>query len=249
MNLHLAGKRVLVTGSSRGIGLGIARAFAREGCRVMLNGRNHAALSTAAKECGAHHCVADVTQPSEPARLVAETVQVLSGLDILICNVGSGRSVLPGQETYEEWLRMLHINFFSVTNMVEAARATLAQSGGAIVCISSICGVNILPGAPLPYTIAKTALNAYVKGIARPLGQHSIRINAIAPGNVLFPGSVWEAKVQEDTRAVQAMLEREVALARLGQVEEIANLALFLASANSAFTTGAVFVVDGGQVR
>jgi len=88
-----------------------------------------------------------------------------------------------------------------------------------------------------------------VRGIARPLALENIRINAVAPGNLLYEGSVWEQKLAEDASAVQAMLNREVALRRLGKSEEIADFVAFLVSPRSAFSTGAVFIVDGGQVR
>ena len=143
---------------------------------------------------------------------------------------------------------MLSINLFSATNAVAAATPLLKANGGAIVCISSICGVEAL-GCPLAYGAAKAALNSYVRGAARELGGSNVRINAIAPGNVLFSGSVWEHKLAENREAVQGMLEREVALGRLGTPEEIADMTAFLASSRASFTTGAVFVIDGGQVR
>ena len=133
--------------------------------------------------------------------------------------------------------------------MVEAGRQVLAASRGAIVCISSICGQEVVPGAPLTYSAAKAALNAYVRGMARPLGKDGVRINAIAPGNILFEGSVWQRRINEDAVAVEQMLERDVALAKLGTPGDIANLALWLATPAASFCTGSIFVADGGQVR
>ena len=133
--------------------------------------------------------------------------------------------------------------------MVEAGRSALASSQGAIVCISSICGQELIPGAPLTYSVAKAALNAYIRGIAYPLGKEGVRINGIAPGNILFDGSVWQRKVQDDAKAVEQMLLRDVALAKLGTPQEVANLAIWLASPIASFCTGSIFVADGGQVR
>lgn len=250
MNLELAGKTALVTGSSRGLGLAIARSLHREGCHVMLNGRDAATLERLARDIGERVAAvaADVTDPEACRNVLEKTQQRFGGIDILVCNVGNGRSVPPGHENSAEWRRMLDLNFASTTNMVQAATEMLARRQGVIVCISSICGIETL-GAPVTYSIAKAALNAYVKGMARPLGQRGIRINAIAPGNLIFEGSVWDKKTRENPAAVQEMLQREVALKRLGTPEEVADFALFLASPRAAFATGGIFVVDGGQVR
>jgi 3-oxoacyl-[acyl-carrier protein] reductase len=115
--------------------------------------------------------------------------------------------------------------------------------------VSSICGLEVIPGAPITYSAAKAALHAYIRGIARPLGKHGIRINAVAPGNILFEGSIWSRNLTGDSDSVQAMLERDVALARLGAPHEIADLVAYLASPRAGFATGGVWTLDGGQVH
>jgi 3-oxoacyl-[acyl-carrier protein] reductase len=250
MNLSLNGKRALVTGSSHGIGEAIARALVAEGCRVMLNGRKQAPLEALAAELGAaaEFCVADVTKAADCAKLAREADARLGGIDILVCNVGSGASVPPGEENTAELQRMLELNFLSATQMVEACAEALAKAKGNVVCVSSICGLEVL-GAPVAYGAAKAALNHYVQASARPLGRRGIRINAVAPGNILFEGSTWAKKTAADPAAVQAMLERDVALARLGKPEEVASLCVFLASPRATFITGSIQVIDGGQTR
>jgi NAD(P)-dependent dehydrogenase (short-subunit alcohol dehydrogenase family) len=138
---------------------------------------------------------------------------------------------------------------WSATNVVEAARDALAASKGVVVCISSICGLEVIPGAPVTYSAAKAALNAYVRGISRPLGKLGVRINAIAPGNILFDGSVWSRKLAEDSQAVQDMLSKDVALGSLGTPADVASLVAYLASPRCGFATGGVWTLDGGQLR
>jgi 3-oxoacyl-[acyl-carrier protein] reductase len=145
---------------------------------------------------------------------------------------------------------VMDLNLFAATNMMEAARPLMARgsSDRAIVCISSIAGMAAL-GAPVTYYAAKAALNATVRGLARPLALEGIRINAVAPGNILSPDGTWARKIAENKQAVDDMLQREVALRRLGTPEEIADVVAFLASPRAAFITGSVMVADGGQLR
>jgi 3-oxoacyl-[acyl-carrier protein] reductase len=252
MQLQLQGKSVLVTGSSKGIGRAIAEAFLAEGAEVAFNGRNADDLKRVIAgqiEGKAIAVDGDVSKPDRAREVVNGVLAAFGKLDVLVCNVGSGRSVPPGLETPQEWLKVFEQNLWSATNMVEAAKQALTKTRGTIVCISSICGQEVVPGAPLTYSAAKAALNAYVRGVARPLGKDGVRINAIAPGNILFEGSVWHRKVDEDAAAVEQMLARDVALAKLGTPKDVSNLALWLASPAASFCTGGIFVADGGQVH
>lgn len=252
MQLSLQGKSVLVTGSSRGIGRSIGEAFLAEGSQVAFNGRNLSDLELVVASNSDGKAIAicgDVSKPDQANGVIKRTLEAFDKLDILICNVGNGRSVPPGAETHAEWLRVFEQNLWTTTNMVEASKEALAQTQGAIVCISSICGQEVIDGAPVTYSVAKAALNAYVRGIARPLGKAGIRINAIAPGNIIFDGSIWQRKLVEDSISVEQMLHRDVALAKLGTPTDVANLALWLASPAASFCTGSIFVADGGQVH
>jgi 3-oxoacyl-[acyl-carrier protein] reductase len=249
---EFAGKKVLVTGSSRGIGLEIAAKFASAGATIALNGRDAEMLDVAASSLGPSPSVAivgDVSDPAQANAVLADAASRLGGLDCVVCNVGSGASVPPGNETPDEWHRVFAVNLWSATNTVAAATPYLEQTGGSIVCISSICGVQTIPGAPVTYSAAKSALNAFVAGISRPLGAKGIRINAVAPGNIVFDGSVWQRKLREDAAAVEAMLVRDVPLRRLGTPQDVAELVLYLSSPRASFATGQVWTLDGGQVR
>jgi 3-oxoacyl-[acyl-carrier protein] reductase len=250
MDLDLSNKTALVTGSSSGLGLGIAQALHHEGCNIILNGRSQQRLektaSTFIERVRALRC--DVTSFQECAQM-AQTIKLESQeIDILVCNVGSGASVAPGCESPDEWKRVFDLNFFSTTNTIQALRPVIKKHGGTIICVSSICGLEVLD-APLTYSCAKASLNHFVKGIARPLANEGIRINAVAPGNLDFPGSVWERKQKKNIEEVQKMLQEQVCLSRLGTPSEIGKLVAFLASTASSFSTGGIYVADGGQIR
>ena len=250
MRLDLNGRIALVTGASRGIGRAIADELHGEGCRVALNARTAEPLRAAADALpGAIAVAGDVTRPEEARRVVREALAACGSIDILVCNVGSRRSVPLGQETAEEWQRVFQLNLWSATNMIEAARDALVQSKGVIICISSICGTETVSGAPVTYSAAKAALNAAVRGLARPLGRQGVRVHAVAPGNILFEGSVWARKQAEDSLAVDEMVQPDVALGRLGTAKEVAELVAFLASARAGFASGGVWTLDGGQTH
>ena len=250
MDLNLNGKNVLITGSTSGIGLQIARSFYEADSNVILNGRNDLKLQNVINSMpGSCGFVADVTIPEEANNLINFVKNKVKSLDILICNVGNGKSVAPLEETYEEWQKSFAINFWSVTNVIQYSLELLTVNKGNIVCISSICGNESISGAPITYSCAKAALNHYVKTISKPLANKGIRINAVSPGNIIFNGSSWAIKRNNDEMFVESYLQENVPLKRFGIPEEISSIVCFLSSENAAFTTGSLFTIDGGQTK
>lgn len=249
MDLQLYNKVALVTGSSKGIGKAIALTLFEEGCKIVLNGRNQTLLKKTSQSINnSKFIVADVTKPNECKKLIRTIIRLYGRLDILVCNVGDGKSAPPGKETLTEWKKMFEINLLSATNIIEASQDELSITKGSIVCISSISGLNVI-GAPIPYSVMKSALTTYVKNASRPLGEKNIRINAIAPGNIMFKGSVWEKKKIENPSLIKKILKDEVSLHRFGKAHEVAELTAFLLSSKSSFITGSVCVIDGGQIK
>lgn len=249
MDLNLKNKIALVTGSSKGIGQEIAKSLKNEGCIVILNGTDEQLLKKTSKSLGnLKSIVCDVTKSDQCKKMIKTVVAEYGRLDILVCNVGDGKSVLPGNETAKEWNKMFEINLMSATNVIESSKFILSKSKGTIVCISSIAGLNVL-GAPTAYSAMKSALNMYVKCSARPLGEKNIRINAIAPGNIFFKGSIWEKKKKENPSLVKKILKDQVSLHRFGKPNEVGDLVAYLASSRSSFITGSVVVIDGGQLK
>ncbi len=254
MDLNLTNRVALVAGSSRGIGRSIAAALLAEGARVCITGRDAASLSETTASLKQQYPAAQILEATgdlTDATVIAATIQAIQqkwgALDILVANLGSG-SGKPGWEQDEaEWQRLFNLNFFGSVRLAQAAISAMAN-GGSIVFISSIVGIEAT-SAPLPYSAAKAALLNYSKNLARAVADKNIRVNSIAPGNVLFPGGSWEKHLAARRASVEEYITKEVPQQRFGTPEEIAALATFLCSDVSAFTTGACYVMDGGQTR
>lgn len=245
----LTGKNVVVTGCSRGIGLSILEQFADNGASVIANSRSLSELKAATSHLKNCICISgDVTVPAEANNLIIEATKYNKSIDVLVCNVGSGASVPPGEETLDDWHSMFSKNFYSCINVIQAAKPFLS-AGSSIVCVSSICGKEVIPSAPIAYSCAKAALNFYVKAASHHLGQIGIRINAVVPGNVLFDGSVWDKKLKSNYIEVKKNIESEVPLSTFASPLDIAETVMWLSGNNAKFITGSLLTVDGGQTR
>jgi 3-oxoacyl-[acyl-carrier protein] reductase len=256
MDLELERKRILVTGSSQGIGLGICESFVREGARVMITGRNEPKVNAARESISAAFedaevlgFVGDLTSDSVRGNLVSYVDSEWDGLDVLVLNLGSGRSVPGLAADSTEWSRVLELNLISGLSTLTRCEGLLKKGDSTnVVVIGSIAGSEAL-GAPYTYGAAKAALQHATKAASRDLGRDGIRVNLVSPGNVFFEGGTWDLKLKDNSSNVESMLETEVPLRRLASVQEIADVVVFLASERAAFVNGAVVAVDGGQTR
>jgi 3-oxoacyl-[acyl-carrier protein] reductase len=257
MDLGLQNKVVFVAGSSRGIGRAIAAELLAEGARVVLTGRDEASLSRTHTELETPHSRdrilavgGDLLDRSLVDEALAVTVRRFGAIDHLVANIGTGRGHTGWDQPDAEWQRLFATNFFGSVGLTQAALPYLIANpeGGSILYIASIVGREAT-AAPLPYCAAKAALLNYSKNMSRELAPHRIRVNSIAPGNILFDGGSWHEQLTKAPQQVQRTLEANVPQQRFGAPREIATLAAFLCSAASGFTTGACYVVDGGQTH
>lgn len=255
MKLALQDKVVFVAGSSRGIGKGIAGVFLEEGARVVVTGRDATALSSVYTELAKGQAdrvmafAGDLGQAEVTQEAHREVTARWGAVDALVCNIGSGTAKSGWQLTSADWERVFRINLWASVGLVEVFLPKMIEARrGSITFISSIAGLESL-GAPIPYGAAKAALEQYSKDLSRRIGKYGIRVNTIAPGNILFPEGTWQRKVDADPTGVNSMITAEVPLGRFGTPEEIGAAAAFLASDRAGFITGACLVVDGGQTR
>lgn len=267
MNLQLQGKRALVTGSSSGIGAGIAQSLAAEGALVVVHGRDEARANAVARiirdEGG--QCVVALGDlaTSEGAARVAETVQrELQGLDVLVNNAG-GKTTAgnPGwlEVTLDDWAGTYQQNVGAAVRMIQHfAPGMRARGWGRIIQIASAAATQTEPGIG-EYQAAKAALVNLSSSLARTLAHTGITVNTVSPGFVVTPASEgWLASVArqegwgEDRATIERHFTREripLSVSRLGRPADIGNMVAFLASPLADYVSGANFRVDGGQCR
>jgi 3-oxoacyl-[acyl-carrier protein] reductase len=254
--LDLAGKVAFVAGSTRGIGLATARAFLAEGCRTVITGRDGDALplvrASLESDFGQDRVLAfqgDLCDSDAITTILSSVSEQWGQLDCLVANVGSGQGPTGWDPQESDWQRLMEANFMCSYRLVQQALPAMIRSRhGSIVLVASIVGLEST-AAPLPYSAAKAALVNYSKNVALEVGKYDVRVNCVAPGNVLFPGGSWERHLSERPDDVRRQIDAEVPLRRFGRPEEIADLIVFLSSDRAAFMTGSCVVADGGQTR
>ena len=249
MNLELAGKRCLVAGASRGIGRAIAIALAREGGRVAAVARGAPDLEKLVGELpGGPHAtiVADVASAEGASAAVGGAVAALGGLDVVVAVAGKSFARDASEMDDADFAKSLDANLWSAERIAQRSVPHMS-AGGSITLISSIWGREG-GGAP-GYNVAKAGVIALAKALTRDYAKRGIRVNSIAPGSIVFPGSHWERRTREDPEGIADMLRRELPFGRFGTDTEVADVVAFIASPRASWIAGACIVVDGSQSR
>jgi 3-oxoacyl-[acyl-carrier protein] reductase len=252
MDLKVAGKVALVTGSSRGIGLATAKAFAAEGCRLMLSARSAEPLADAANELratgvevAAH--AADVAKPEDAAALIDAAVAAYGGIDILVNNVGGGGGgARIADSTDEDWRGALDRNLIQTVRMMRLAMPHMkGRTGAAIVNIASISGWSPQLAMSGQYGGAKAALIFDTERWALEFVPHGIRVNTVSPGSILVDGNGWDRYRLGNPEYYADYVLHGFPMSRLGTAEEVADVIAFIASPRAHWINGRNIPVDG----
>ena len=251
--MNLSGKRAIITGAAGGIGLAIAQRFVREGMRVVIadvdNEKGKAALEQLSAHGEAQFIKTDVSRKLDVHNLVAHALDAMGGIDVLVNNAGiiHGAEFLDLKE--EDYDRVMNVNLkgsFLMGQAVARHMVDVVKEGGkpgAIVNMSSINGVFAIANQ-VPYSLSKGGVNQLTKVMALALAPHGIRVNAIGPGSI---NTEMLAAVNSDEAARQRVMSR-TPMGRLGEPDEIAAIAAFLASDEASYITGQTIYADGGRL-
>ncbi|HTJ68913.1 MAG TPA: 3-oxoacyl-ACP reductase FabG [Actinospica sp.] len=243
MFTSIAGRAVVVTGGSRGIGKGIAGVFARNGARVLITGRSEQDLAATAEELGVSYLAADVVSKADCERVAAAAADRLGGIDVLCANAGVFPDARLADITEEDIDHVLGTNLKGTILSVQACLPLLARSGrGRVILTSSITGpITGYPGWT-HYGASKAGQLGFMRTAAIELARDGITVNAVLPGNIATEGL---AGMGED---YIAGMTSAIPMRKLGHVDDIGYAALFFATDEAAYITGQTIVVDGGQV-
>ena len=252
MDLKLAGKAVVITGSSRGIGLATAKAFAAEGCRIMLSARSaeplreaEMALRATGAEVAAH--AADVSSPDDAARLIEATVAAYGGIDILVNNVGGGGGgARVADSTDADWRGTVERNLIQTVRMMRLTLPHMkGRAGAAIVNIASISGWSPQLAMSGQYGAAKAALIFDTERWALEFVPYGIRVNTVSPGSILVEGNSWDRYRDANPEYYADYIRHGFPMGRLGTAEEVADVIVFTASPRAHWINGRNIPVDG----
>jgi 3-oxoacyl-[acyl-carrier protein] reductase len=239
-------KIILITGSSSGIGFELAKKFLDLGLEVIINSNNIKNLKKASKFLNnCKYLLGDLTNKKSLQIIFNQIKKKYKKIDFIICNYGNSnfkKNHLDFEHAFEK-------NFFTAVNTISFALPILKENESKIICISSICGLEIIKNSPLGYSVAKSAINNYVKGMSYILSEKGISINAVAPGNIMFKGSLWDKKLKDNAIKTKKYIKNNVPMNKFASMEDIFGVINVLLSQESNFITGSTYVVDGGQTR
>ncbi len=239
-------KTVFISASSSGIGYYLAKGYKSVGYNVIINGKNLSKLKKASvslDKCS--YFLGDLTDKKKIKVLIKKIKNKYKYIDVLICNLGSS-NFKKNNDNFEYAFKY---NFYSATNLVDCSKTILKKNVSKIICISSICGIEYIDGAPMGYSIAKSALNFYIKLISKELANKKITINGIVPGNIIFEGSTWDLKIKQNPLKIKKYIKDNVPTNKFGSTQNIFEICKMLTENTDNFITGSLFRLDGGQTK
>src|SRR6056297_467639 len=248
MNLELENRNCIILGGSRGIERSIAIGLAEEGANVAICARGEEALAetdSVLKKAGVKTYAAscDIGDPEALATFIQAAKDAFGSIDILVHNA----SAMALGSTLEDWNASIKVDLMAAVHACDQVIPWMTEQGaGSIILISSVSGLECDPVPNYGYAAAKAALIAYAKKLGVMHAQQGVRANAIAPGSIEFPGGVW-ANTKEDQPEFYEMVRSSIPAGRLGTPEEVADVAVFLASPRANWITGECISVDGSQ--
>lgn len=248
MELNLKGKKVLVTGGSRGIGKAIAEAFCKEGAHVGIVARNNAELLQVKEELGVRIYPKDLANHEHREQLMNEFIADFNSIDVLVNNVGSAHGEAVLKTPASLFGEAMELNFISAVHLSQLASKQMINNGeGVIINISSIYGRE--SGGLPSYNASKAALISFTKSFSSEVIKNNVRVIGIAPGATYHPNKEWERRLELDPDFLKKYARDKIPAGRLGKTEEIGNVAVFLASDKASWIVGSTITVDGGQSR
>ena len=239
-------KTIFISASSSGIGYHLAKKYISVGYDVIINGRNESKLKKASESLGkCKYFLGDLTDKKKIKITIKKIKKQFKYVDVLICNLGNS-NYKKNNDNFEYALKH---NFLSTTNLIDCSKDILKKDVSKIICISSICGVEYIEGAPIGYSVAKSALNFYIKLISKELAIKNITINGIVPGNIIFDGSTWDFKLKQNPKKTKKYIKDNVPMNKFGLVQNIFEVCKMITENTDNFITGSLFKLDGGQTK
>jgi 3-oxoacyl-[acyl-carrier protein] reductase len=259
MDLGIAGKRVLITGASKNIGLATVNAFVNEGAHVSLVARNREKLADIVQKIGGaakgHYFIdADLLTPNSPSQVVHHFLALHGNIDIVVHNVGGALGAKDFLGSVDSWLKVWQFNVgiaIEINNLL--IPSMVRNNWGRIVHISSISGKMGEPlkepfGGSLPYAASKSFLNTYAVGLGRELAKNNVIVSALLPGAVQSEGKYWDKLKQSNPQLVDSFVNQHYPIGRFALPDEIASFAVFMASNQNSYAAGSLVTIDGGRL-
>ena len=239
-------KIAFISGSSKGRGFEIAKKLINENYFVIINSNNKKELKRKSQKFKyMSYIKGDITNANDVKNIFLEIKSKYRYLDLLVCNYGNSKF----DENHLDLQNALNKNLLPAFFCIKYSQKLLRKNKSKIICISSICGIESVDGAPMGYSVAKSALNTLVKIYSKLLSKNNISINSIAPGNLYFKGSLWEKKLKQNKIKTKNYIKNNVPINKFGKIEDVFTIIKSILYNKTNFISGSIFITDGSQTK